>query len=182
MTSSDNQIIKLKGKVKWASVPPNPPRKPPADYIDPLAPNNSFYSVEVECTQDQFNKLIKLGIPRLTALKVDEDDGKSYIRIKSAKTRRINGEDVSFSDPFIIDSNGVHFDKAIGNGSEAIVISELVPLKKGKALRLKGVQVLNHVAYEGRGNPTDKYKEFLEVNSSSPDEPSLVENDISDFL
>lgn len=50
----------------------------------------------------------------------------------------------------------------IGNGSEVVVIAELAPIKgrKGCALRLKLVQVLNLVPYEG--DAMSKYADLLE--------------------
>lgn len=186
MSKEEAKPIQFKGLVRWASVPPNPARMPPKDYINPLAPKNSSYSIEVECSKVMFDKLIKAGIPKLTQLKEDEATKKTYIKISAAKVRRIDGEDITFGDPFVVDAGRRHFPEAIGNGSEAIVIAELAQAKKGKVLRLKGVQVLKHVPYVPIAS-TDKYADMLELDetlAAATDNSVPFEGgeDINDFL
>lgn len=139
-----NEKVKFKGLVKWASVPPNEPRKPYE--IDEKEPDNTSYSIEVECSVAQFNELMKKGLPKLSTLREDEETGKTYIRVKASK---VKGK-YTFPDPKVVDIAGNKFEKKIGNGSECVVIAELRPIKgrKGVALGLKAVQVLKHVAYE----------------------------------
>lgn len=158
--ANDVQVVKFKGELRWASVPPNPPRKPYE--IDPNQPNNCSYSIEVECSKEKFKELQKAGIPRLTTLREDER-GKTFLRLKASK---IKG-DLEFKDPFVIDKNGVAVTSKIANGSKGIVIANLAPIKgrSGKALRLVGVQVLDLIPYENtEGN---KYKDYLELDPAS---------------
>lgn len=174
--SEDNKKVpvKFKGELRWASVPPNPPRKP--FEVDPKEPNNTFYQVTVECPKDKFKSLQKAGIPQLTKLVEDEETGKTFIRVKATKVKG----DITFNDPDVIDRYGKPVTEAIGNGSEGIVIAELAPIKgrKGKALRLVGVQVLNLVPYEGGG--LNKYKDMLESEEVSDDDISYEE--VQDML
>jgi hypothetical protein len=138
-----NETIILEGKVRWASVPPNPPRKPYE--IDNNNPDDCSYSIEVECSKAKFEELKKLGIPRLTELKED-DDGTTYIRVRASK---IKGQ-YTFPDPAVIDITGAPLNKKIGNGSEAKVKIELATLKgrKGVVLRLKAVMVTKLIEFD----------------------------------
>lgn len=161
---SENEIVKFKGTVRWVIVPPNSARKPPTKYIDPDAPNDTTYSVEVECSKEKFKELIKMGIPPGTQLREDEEGGKTYIKVRASKVKRVKdketGEmvDMVFTDPFVKDKGGNDVNEPIGDGSEAIVVTELAATKRGKVLRLKGLQVLNHIPYVPKEtNPIDKY-------------------------
>lgn len=148
---------KFKGLVRWASVPPNEARKPYE--INPAEPENTAYSIEVECSTEQFNALVKKGIPKLTELRTDEETGKTYIRIKASK---VKGK-YTFPDPKVVDSAGNALNKKIGNGSECVVVAELSPIKgrKGVVLRLKAVQVLNLIEF---GEDDAGVDELLEIN------------------
>jgi len=140
---SNNEKVTLKGKIRWANVPPNAPKKP--FEIDPARPDDTSYSIEIECPKAQFDELLGKGIPRLTTLRTDED-GTTYIRIKASKIR---GE-YTFPDPTVVDSAGTKLEHKIANGSEGIVIAELAPIKgrKGCALRLKSVMVTKLIKFE----------------------------------
>lgn len=148
-----NEKVTFKGKIRWASVPPNAAKKP--FEIDTNEPDNCSYSIEVECTKSKFDELLKKGIPRLTALR-DSDDGTTYIRLKATK---IKGK-YTFPDPVVIDSKGGKIEQKIANGSEGVVIAELAPIKgrKGCALRLKSVMVTNLIVF---GNDGDDITELL---------------------
>ena len=152
--------VKFKGELRYANLPPRPAQKP--FEVDPTQPNNSSYSVLVECDKAKFKELQKAGIPALTKLVEDEETGKTFIRIRATK---IKG-DMEFKDPDVQDKYGKPVTVSIGNGSEGIVIAELAPIKgrKGKALRLIGVQVTNLIPYEGGG--LNKYKDLLETEEA----------------
>lgn len=141
---SINEKVTFKGKIRWASVPPNEARKP--FEVSESEPDNTSYSIEVECSRAQFDELMKKGIPRLTSLR-DSEDGTTYIRLKSSK---IKGK-YTFPDPVVVDVKGNKLESKIANGSEGVVIAELAPIKgrKGCALRLKSVMVTNLITFDG---------------------------------
>jgi hypothetical protein len=163
-----NETVTFKGKVRWASVPPNPARKPYE--IDSSEPDNCSYSIEVECSKEQFKDLQKKGIPRLTSLREDED-GTTYIRLKSSK---IKGK-YTFPDPTVIDVNGEKLEKKIANGSEAIVKAELAPIKgrKGVALRLRAVMVTKLIEF---ANNSDDVNDLISMASPSVLEESYAQD------
>lgn len=142
-----NEKVTFKGKLRWATVPPNVARAP--FEIDTNEPDNCSYSIEVECSKGQFDELLKKGIPRLTTLR-DSEDGTTYIRLKASK---VKGK-YTFPDPVVVDTMGTKLEQKIANGSEGIVIAELSPIKgkKGTALRLKSVMVTKLIAFEDGGD------------------------------
>lgn len=149
-----NETVTFNGKVRWASVPPNAPRKP--FEINPDSPEDSSYSIEVECSKTQFEELKAKGIPRLTELRTD-DNGETYIRLRATKIR---GK-YTFPDPAVVDSNGNPLGKKIANGSEALVKAEIAPIKgrKGVALRLKAVMVTKLIEFASTNAVNDLLKE-----------------------
>lgn len=146
-----NEKVTFKGKIRWASVPPNAARAPYE--IDASEPDNCSYSIEVECSKSQFDELLKKGIPRLTTLR-DSEDGTTYIRLKASK---IKGK-YTFPDPVVVDSTGAKLESKIANGSEGVVIAEVAPIKgkKGVSLRLKSVMITKLITFE-----TDDVAELL---------------------
>lgn len=158
--------VKFKGELRYANLPPRPAQKP--QEVDLKEPNNCSYSVLVECSKEKFKELQKAGIPALTKLNEDEETGKTFIRIRATK---IKG-DMEFKDPEVKDKYGDPVTVSIANGSEGIVIAELSPIKgrKGKALRLIGVQVTNLIPYEGGG--LSKYADLLEIEEKTEQEAS----------
>ncbi len=157
-TMASKKIV-LEGVVLYANVPPRPAQKG-------YETEDTGYSVLVECSKETFKQLKADGIPKLTALKTYPDDfakkdgtpaasldvaeGKTFIRIKATKTK---GEMV-FNDIPVVDEYGDALQSNIGNGSIAKVVASLEDIKgrPGKALRLKGVQVVELVEY----NDSDK--------------------------
>lgn len=131
-----SERVIFEGKCKWATVPPRPARKG-------YETEDTSYSILVECSKDKFKKLIAAKIPALT--KLVEEDNTTYIRVKATKTK---GEMV-FNDIPVVDEYGEALSTNIGNGSVVKVIASLDDIKgrPGKALRLKGVQVLQLVEY-----------------------------------
>lgn len=158
----DGKNVVFEGKLRWANVPPNAAKKPYE--IDEKEPNNTSYSIEVECSTDNFNKLMKEGLPRLTSLKEDEQ-GLTYIRLKSTKVKC----EYTFADPKVLDKNGNDLGKKIANGSEGMVVGSLEDIKgrKGKVLRLKAVQVSNLIEYE---NDDDEVMKYLHINKQQQEQ------------
>ncbi len=153
---SKKVAVKFKGELKYANLPPRPAQKKHEPKPEEI--NDTSYSVLVECPKEKFKELQKAGIPKLTELKVDEETGKTFIRIRATKRKG----DLIFDDPQVIDKYKQPVTESIGNGSTGIVIAELSPIKgrTGKALRLIGVQVLDLVPYSGGG--LNKYDDLLE--------------------
>lgn len=165
MTEESTKVpVKFKGLLRWANIPPQKAKKP--YQIDPEEPDNCGYSIEVECSDEQFKSLQKAGIPKLTEHREDEKTGVKYIRVKASKIKGDN----EFGDPAVIDKYGKPLTQQVGNGSEGVVIAELTPIKgrKGSALRLKLVQVTNLVEYSS--DAAEKYKDMLEVEEEPTDE------------
>lgn len=173
-TKEDVIPIKFKGKLKYAVLPPRPARKAAAEYVDPKNPEKSTYSVQVECTAEQFKKLQKAGIPKLTTLREYEGESETYIQIKATK---VTGEYV-FDDPIVVDKYGNLNTEEIGNGSTGVVIAELTTGKGGKkALRLKAVTVLDRV--EVHRDELGKYRDMMELDES--EDPTVdLQNHSSD--
>lgn len=167
-----NEKVTFRGKIRWASVPPNVARAP--FEVDASEPDNCSYSIEVECSKPKFEELLKKGIPRLTTLR-DSEDGTTYIRLRSTK---VKGQ-YTFPDPVVIDSTGTKLESKIANGSEGVVIAELAPIKgkKGTSLRLKSVMVTKLITFE-----TDDVAELLALaDEQSTSQSQDVTTDTGDW-
>lgn len=136
-----SEKVVFEGKAKWANVPPRAAKKG-------YETEDTNYSILVECSKERFKELLAKKIPALT--KLVEEDGTTYIRVKATKTK---GEMV-FNDIPVVDEYGDRLESNIGNGSTVKVVASLDDIKgkNGKALRLKGVQVVDLVEY----NDSDK--------------------------
>lgn len=148
---SKKQIVYFKGQCRWACVPPRKARPPHKDGLKDENRDDLYHSIEVECDEEKFKKLKKAGIPKLTELREDEETGKTYIRIKATKVKTMSHkgkENMEFNDIQVVDKYKKPFTENIGNGSVVNVAAELAPMKLGTVLRLKGVQVLEHVPYQ----------------------------------
>lgn len=128
--------VVFEGKCKWANVPPRPAKKG-------YETEDTNYSILVECSKTKFKELQVKKIPALTKL-VEEDDT-TYIRVKATKTKG----DLTFNDIPVVDEYGDKLQANIGNGSTVKVVASLDDIKgrPGKALRLKGVQVVDLIEY-----------------------------------
>ena len=167
--------VKFKGMVKYAMVPPTEARKPYE--VDPAEPNNTGYSIQVECSEKQHKALLKAGVSGMTKLREDEETGKTYINLKASKVKG----SITFPDPFVVGPSAKPFTESIGNGSVCNVFATLDTVKKGKALRLKGVQVLTHVPYVPTGG-VDKFKDMMDITPDAEDDEvaSLLADDDDD--
>lgn len=182
-------VLKVRGLVRWASVPPASPRKPHEDAFNPAEPDNCFYSIEVECSDLELSKILALigkkpGQPFTPQLReyledvINQSTGevmasktdKKFLKVKKTK---IKGEYV-FDDIPVKNRDGSDLvDVAIGNDSEAIVHISVEPVKKGspkKTLRLKGVQVVNLVPFALSGGSNS-----IELDSFEDDLNNLNE-------
>lgn len=149
-----SEKVVFEGIALYANVPPRPAKKG-------YETEDTSYSILVECTKERLKELKAKGAPALTQVKTYPEDfvskdgkapadlpeanGKSFIRVKATKTK---GELV-FKDIPVVDEYGDILDSNIGNGSKVVVVASLDPIKgrPGKALRLKGVQVVDLVEY-----------------------------------
>jgi hypothetical protein len=165
--------VKFKGELRYANLPPRPAQKKYEPKPEEI--NDTSYSVLVECPKEKFKELQKAGIPALTKLVEDEETGKTFLRIRATKTKKIGDKLMEFKDPDVVNKYDQPITESIGNGSTGIVIAELGPIKgrKGKALRLVGVQVLNLIPYEGGG--LNKYKDLLESEEVADGDASYEE-------
>ncbi len=160
-----SEKIVFEGKCKWANIPPRPAKKG-------YETEDTNYSILVECTKEKFKELQIKKIPALTKL-IEEDDT-TYIRVKATKTKG----DLTFNDIPVVDEYGDKLESNIGNGSMVKVIASLDDIKgrPGRALRLKGVQVVDLVEYNDsdkavfEGVAEFKTKPTLENSTSSSSE------------
>lgn len=165
--------VVLEGVVLYANLPPRPPQKS----MEPKTPNDTFYSVHVEVSEQQFKDLKKEGLPSLTLLRKFPEDyankktgevptepknavGKTFIQVRASKYKENTSiGPITFEDVPVGDLEGYVVEDSIANGSTAKVYTSLDDLKgrPGKALRLKKVIVTDLIVYEGgSGNPFKK--------------------------
>jgi hypothetical protein len=130
------QTVSLVGKVKYPIV-----HKPRLNYKK----TELQYSVLVECTQEQLGKLRTKGLTTENSLKLDEEDGKTYLKVISKAADNF-GNDTKV---FVLDKEGEPVKELIGNGSTANVSVKLVPYGDGNdvCIRLVGIKVLELVKY-----------------------------------
>jgi len=103
------------------------------------------YSVEVECTDEKYKELVAKGVSPNTKLRINKDDGRTYIRVK-AKDKNFKGEPNTIR---VEDTEGNPVTSLIGNGSKCKVAASLISLDTGMTvLQLKGLKVLDLVHYE----------------------------------
>ncbi len=159
------EYLKFEGKMWWAKVLPGQAQAPIES--TPETKNNLTYSIGIECSKKRFDKLIEAGLYKKNELKEDAETGETYINLKAAKvmTGRDGMPDKVLPDLKVIDKYREPVTEQIGNGSTGICIAEFVVckhkiLKGAKVLRLKCVQVLDHIVYEGGGNMAD-YEDLL---------------------
>lgn len=176
----DGNLVKLRGLVRWASVPPAEPKKPHEDAYDPRQPDNCHWSIEVECTDAAHLELLKLigrkpgdrYASKLREYPEDILDSKGAVRATktdkkflTVKKTKIKGE-YDFGTIPVKDRRGETItDVGIANDSTAIVHIVVEPVKKGsakKTLRLKGVQVIDLIPFKLGGGPTDIDLEVFE--------------------
>ncbi len=159
-----SEKVVFEGKCKWANVPPRAAKKG-------YETEDTNYSILVECSKAKFKELLAKKIPALTKLS-EEDDGKTYIRVKATKTK---GELV-FNDIPVVDEYGETITASIANGSTVRVVASLEDIKgrPGRALRLKGVQVLNLIEYHDKeSNVFDEFKKKDNTPAFDTDDDSL---------
>jgi len=65
-------------------------------------------------------------------------------------------------------------DELIGNGSVGVVFVDVYDTKMGKGCRLSGVQVIDHVSFEGAGGQSSgiKPRDYTSGSSPAPAEPA----------
>jgi hypothetical protein len=180
------EFVKFQGKFRWAKVLPG--QQEPRYEPKPDEKNDLIYSISVECSEKKFEALKKKGLLKQYELrneidKETKEDLGTYFNLKAIKqkTGKDGKPDKQYEDIKVIDNYRKPVKDEIGNGSEGIVIAELVDStnKKfpGKIIRLLCVQVTNHVPYERRGNNIEEYGDLLE-DDEAPDE--LDADDIKD--
>jgi hypothetical protein len=144
MTTTKTPVT-FTGELKWVMVPP---LSQPQKHLK--KEKSSHYVLEVECSQKQYNDLIKQGVSRMTILREDETTGKTYIKIRCPK---VNGTYVA-PDPVVKDAKGDAItDVMIGNGSEGVVSADIETFttkdgEKATALRFHTLTVTKLIPFE----------------------------------
>ncbi len=146
--STETQLVTFKGQCKYSKLYAGQECSPHPDAITEANKNDKHFEILVECSEELFKKLKKAGIPAGTTLKEFEGEDITYIKLKSTYKR---GE-WTFPLPTVVDASGDAFEELIGNGSRVVATVELAPIKgrSGKVLRLKKVQVTDHIPYEAK--------------------------------
>ena len=102
------------------------------------------FSVLVECTADQLNKLVARGVSNRTKLRLDDETGKTFINV-TAKATKTNGTPNTM---IVEDEAGNPITDLIGNGSTAKVLMSIITTSQGKTvLRLRGLVVTNLIKF-----------------------------------
>lgn len=175
----DKNMLTFSGKVMWCSIPPNKPRGPAEDDISEKNKNDLKYSIEVECSEKEFEFLQKKKIPPLSYLREYEGVKGKYLRIYATKVKtnlsnKNGGQDYEFKDvPVYSDKFGTKADVAASNGSEAIVRAELADGKRGSILRLKGVMFTNLIPYEPK--QSNVFDDMFETEDPAEEEGNPFE-------
>jgi len=139
--------VEFKGELRWVVVPPFSKPQKPMEFKEGQE-NNSHYSLQVECSDQQYKQLIKNGVSRTTVLREDEKTGKSFIRIRRP---HVNGT-YTLPDPIVKNLDGSAVDVLIANGSEGIVSADIETFeskagKKVTALRFHTVMITKLIPY-----------------------------------
>lgn len=88
------------------------------------------------------------------------------------------GRDWAAGAPQVFTPSGDHWaldkDGLIGNGSVGVVYLDVYDTKMGKGCRLQGVQVIDHVSFEGAGGQSSgiKPRDYTSGSSPAPAEPA----------
>lgn len=161
----DREFVKFEGKCKWAKILPG--QQETKYDPKPGEEHDLLYSISVECSEKKFKALKAKGLLKNYVLK-EEEEGETYFNLKALKQK--TGKDGAphkiLGDIKVIDKYRQPVTDQIGNGSDVIVIAELIDSSNkrfpGKIIRLLCVQVINHIVYEGKGNNIDEYEDLLE--------------------
>lgn len=147
MAIKDIENITLKDcVVKWAIV-----HKPRTDKLNPTA--GPMFTVSVALSQERFDKLKAKGLHPNTQLKLDEEDGRRYMKLK-AKALTSEGKP---NPVFVLDKDDNPLTDLIGNGSKCDVFCSLIKTTEGTAIiRLKGLQVLDLVKFQPEMKPISR--------------------------
>ncbi len=171
--------VTFQGELRWVVVPPfsqpQTPLKP-----KPGQENNTHYSLEIECSQAQYNDLLKQGVSRLTVLRNDESTKKTFIRLRAPK---INGKWTG-PEPVVKNVDGSDVSVMIANGSEGIVSAniEIFQSKDGEkitALRFHTVMVTKLIPYVRQDNIAENNEQVTSHNQdlSPPFETAVASSE-----
>lgn len=144
---SDVEMIDVVGKARWAKVfehNRDPGSKPGDKYDYPEAT-----SIELILDQDELKKVSKLN----PDVKVKPTDDGMKVKFRRTWHNSINPEWGGV--PKVVDSDGNSWDdkKLIGDDSVVRVVAHPYKTKHGTAMRLMGVQVLEHVEPDFEDTP-----------------------------
>lgn len=178
--NEENGTIDFTGEIQWATVPPNQARGKAAEYKTDANKDDTDYSISVECSRDEFAQLKKYKLPKLVQLNEDEETGKTYLKIKTSKTKtnldpnKNHGQPYIFKDiPVLVrDESGtaVPVTVPLANGSTALVRAKLIETKTGHTLRLTGVLVEKLIEYK-RSSSSNPFSDLgVEVADGNPHE------------
>lgn len=125
------QYLRFKGPCKWAKV-----FKPDSKY--------NLYSINLYLNAETKAAYEKSGIQ--VGIKSDEDG--EYVVFRRPAAKIIKSKMVELGAPRVEDRDLQPFTDTIGNGSIVEVTVDVYDTIKGKGHTLRGVKVLDHVAYE----------------------------------
>tara|TARA_R100001126_G_C4815068_1_gene143826 strand:- start:247 stop:732 length:486 start_codon:yes stop_codon:yes gene_type:complete len=126
------------------------------------------YKVSVITNEKTAKELKDIGV-RKQITKEDEGYRVTFSRPHKGKQDWMGGPPIVADlsgKPWDVDSKGT-----IGNGSKGIVRIQVYDGKAGKGTRLMGVQIIDHVVYEGDGsnsNPTQMFQDRSTSQEAAP--------------
>ena len=137
------QLVELEGTLNWAKVF-SFNKDTNEDYHGP----GGAYTVDVLLEKDQLDKLTKSG----SRLKPKVTDDGIAIRFKRKHINAAGIEEFG-GPPKVVDAEKELWPEGvlIGNGSKGKVYISVYETKLGKGTRLEGIQVTDHVQFEGEG-------------------------------
>lgn len=160
---SEIETIKFEGLIGWTNIPPQRP------LTDDQDETKTYYTMQVECSKEQYDWLIKKGVSTNTKLRTHEKSGKTMIAVKANRTLR----DMDFGELPVVDKYGDKVTKKVGAGSTVIAKVQLIPSNSKHckySLRLAAVMVLDLVeVVEEEKDPLADFKFEKKVEVSIDD-------------
>ncbi len=163
----------FEGECMYANLPPRPAQKG-------FESDDTSYSVQMPCSKELYNDLMKKKLPALT--KLHEHNGKTYIKLKASKIKHArDGQVFEFNDIPVTDLNQNTIKDSIANGSVLKCLVSLEDLKgrTGKVMRLKAVVVEKLIKYDFQTELLNKLG--AERNSKTIEEQSDVASEPGDI-
>lgn len=158
------KTIELMGILEWAKV-----FEENRDQGEYDVETDGATTVDLIMSDEVLQKMKDAGIRKQP--KVDPDGRGHKVKFKRAWRDKYDREWAA-GPPSVYGPSGKDWsladDGEIGNGSVGVVYVEVYDTKMGKGCRLSGVQVIDHVAYEGGAGSAIKPKDYTQGQAATP--------------